>query len=142
MFSFVNFALLIEGDNFIYDTLIRPPFWDLLMLQLLRPNSSNLPCLYSTFHLEYPLVLSRFYLVQSVDNSVYGRPVIVRARDSKLVTTTKWLVGGGDLTSGLSNKGPCHSSLHPPDCIRREGIVVSACVFMSALCGPYFQRPL
>ena len=34
--------------------------WDLLMLQLLRPNSSNLPCLYSTFHLEYPLVLSRF----------------------------------------------------------------------------------
>ena len=24
------------------------------------PNSSNLPCLYSTFHLEYPLVLSRF----------------------------------------------------------------------------------
>ena len=35
-------------------------FWDLLMLQLLRQNSSNLPCLYSTFHLEYPLVLSRF----------------------------------------------------------------------------------
>ena len=30
------------------------------MLQLLRPNSSSLPCLYSTFHLEYPLVLSRF----------------------------------------------------------------------------------
>ena len=26
----------------------------------LRPNSLNLPCLYSTFHLEYPLVLSRF----------------------------------------------------------------------------------
>ena len=30
------------------------------MLQLLRPNFSNLPCLYLTFHLEYPLVLSRF----------------------------------------------------------------------------------
>ena len=42
------------------DTWFRPPFWDLLMLQLLRPNSSNLPCLYSTFHLEYPLVLSPF----------------------------------------------------------------------------------
>ena len=39
-----------------------PLFWDLLMLQLLRPNSSNLPCLYSTFNLEYPLVLSRFCL--------------------------------------------------------------------------------
>ena len=34
--------------------------FDLLMLQLLRPNASNLPCLYSTFDLEYPLVLSRF----------------------------------------------------------------------------------
>ena len=41
----------------------RPPFWDLLMLQLLRPNSSNLPCLNSTFHIEYPLVLSRFCLL-------------------------------------------------------------------------------
>ena len=30
------------------------------MLQLLTPNSSNFPCLYSTLHLEYPLVLSRF----------------------------------------------------------------------------------
>ena len=37
-----------------------PPLWDLLVLQLLRPDFSNLPCLYSTFHLEYPLVLSRF----------------------------------------------------------------------------------
>ena len=38
-----------------------PPFWDLLVLQLLRPDSSNLPCLYSNFYLEYPLVISRFY---------------------------------------------------------------------------------
>ena len=35
----------------------RHPLWDLLVLQLL-----NIPCLYSTFHLEYPLVLSRFCL--------------------------------------------------------------------------------
>ena len=32
-----------------------PPFWDLLMLQLLRPVLLNLPCLFSTFHLEYTL---------------------------------------------------------------------------------------
>ena len=51
-----------QGALTLPDTWFRPPFWDLLMLQLLRPNSSNLPCLYSTFHLEYPLVLSRFYL--------------------------------------------------------------------------------
>ena len=51
-----------QGTLTLPDTWFRPPFWDLLMLQLLRPNSSNLPCLCSTFHLEYPLVLSRFYL--------------------------------------------------------------------------------
>ena len=33
----------------------------------IRPNSSNLPCLYSTFHLEYPLVLSRFCFTQGKD---------------------------------------------------------------------------
>ena len=40
-----------------------PPLWDLLVFQLLRPDSSNLPCLYSTFRLEYPFLLSRFCLV-------------------------------------------------------------------------------
>ena len=49
-----------QGTLTLPDTWFRPPFWDLLMLQLMRPNSLNLPCLYSTFHLEYPLVLSRF----------------------------------------------------------------------------------
>ena len=49
-----------QGTLTLPDTWFRPPFWNLLMLQLLRPNSSKLPCLYSTFHLEYPLVLSRF----------------------------------------------------------------------------------
>ena len=52
-----------QGTLTLPDTWFRPPFWDLLMLQLLRPNSSNLPCLCSTFHLEYPLVLSRFYFL-------------------------------------------------------------------------------
>ena len=51
-----------QGTLTLPDTWFRSPFWDLLMLQLLRPNSANLPCLYSTFHLEYPLVLSRFCL--------------------------------------------------------------------------------
>ena len=56
-----------QGTLTLPDTWFRPPFWDLLMLQLLRPNSSNLPCLYSTFHLEYPLVLSRFYFEYTTD---------------------------------------------------------------------------
>ena len=51
-----------QGKLTLPDTWFRPPFWDFLMLQLLRPNFSNLPCLYSTFHLEHPLVLSRFCL--------------------------------------------------------------------------------
>ena len=49
-----------QGTLTLPDTLFRPPMWDLLVLQLLRPDSSNLPCLYSTFHLLYPLVLFRF----------------------------------------------------------------------------------
>ena len=49
-----------QGTLTLPDTWFRSPLWDLLVLQLLRPDSSNLPCLYSTFHLEYPLVLSRF----------------------------------------------------------------------------------
>ena len=40
-----------------------PLFWNLLVFQLLRPDSPNLPCLYSTFHLEYPLVLSRLCFI-------------------------------------------------------------------------------
>ena len=51
-----------QGTLTLPDTCFCPPFWDLLMLQLLRPNSSNLLCLYSTFHLEYPLVLSSILL--------------------------------------------------------------------------------
>ena len=51
-----------QGTLTLPDTWFRSPLWDLLVLKLLRPDSSNLPCLYSTFHLEYPLVLSRFVL--------------------------------------------------------------------------------
>ena len=36
------------------------PFWDLLMLELLRPVFTNLPLILSTLHLEYPSVHSRF----------------------------------------------------------------------------------
>ena len=58
----------------------RLPFLDLLLLQMLRPDSSNLPCLYSNFHLKYPLELSRFcfpvgWLVTPTD-----RPKSVRNR--------------------------------------------------------------
>ena len=49
-----------KGTLTLPDIWFRPPFWDSLVLQLLRPDSSNLPCLYSTFRLEYPLVFSRF----------------------------------------------------------------------------------
>ena len=72
-----------QGTLTLPDTWFRPPFWDLLMLQLLRPNSSNLPCLYSTLHLEYPLVLSRFYLYpirvkSNEDNKTWIFHILVR----------------------------------------------------------------
>ena len=56
-----------QGTLTLPDTWFRPPLWDLLVIQLLRPDSSNLPCLYSTFHLEYLLVLSRFCFWGRVD---------------------------------------------------------------------------
>ena len=42
--------------------LLLPSFFflDLLMLQLLRPIFPNFPCHFPTFHIEYPLLLSRF----------------------------------------------------------------------------------
>ena len=49
-----------QGTLTLPDTWFRPIFWELLLLQLLRPDSSNLPCLYSTFHLEYPLYFLDF----------------------------------------------------------------------------------
>ena len=49
-----------QGTLTLPDTWFRPPLWDLLVLQLLRPDSSILPCLYSTSHLEYPFVRSQF----------------------------------------------------------------------------------
>ena len=55
-----------QGTLTLPDTWFRPPLLDLLVLQLLRPDSSNLPCLYSTCHLENPLVLSRFCLKRCV----------------------------------------------------------------------------
>ena len=60
--SICNGCGMPAGNAYPSGHLVPSPFWDLLMLQLLRPNSSNLPCLYSTFHLENPLVLSRFCL--------------------------------------------------------------------------------
>ena len=57
--AFVTVVACQQRTLTLPDTLFRPKlFGDLLVLQLLRPDSSNLPCLYSTFHLEYPLVLS------------------------------------------------------------------------------------
>ena len=58
-----------QGTLTLPDTWFRPPFWDLLVLQLLRPDSSNLPCLDPTFHIEYPLVLSRFCSQMSLSRS-------------------------------------------------------------------------
>ena len=72
-----------QGTLTLPDTWFRPPLGDLLVLQLLRPDPSSLPCLYSTFRLEYPLVLSRFCFVhrQCVSSSKMHaslvRPILV-----------------------------------------------------------------
>ena len=62
--SFATGVACQQGTHTIPDTWFGPRLWNLLVLQLLKPDSSNLPCLYATFHLEYPLVLSRFCLLR------------------------------------------------------------------------------
>ena len=49
-----------QGTLTLPGTWFRPPFLDLLMLQLLRLVFTNLPCLFSTVRLENPSVLSPF----------------------------------------------------------------------------------
>ena len=79
-----------QGTLTLPDTWFRPPFWDLLMLQLLRPNSSNLPCLYSTFHLEYPLVLSRFCFVKFYKPTL-GPKYVSSIHYNEFITPTTFL---------------------------------------------------
>ena len=62
--AFVTGVAYQQGTLTLPDTWFRPPIWDLLMLQLLRPEFTNLSCLYSTFHFEYPSVLSHFGLIR------------------------------------------------------------------------------
>ena len=77
-----------QGKLTLPDTWFRPQFWDLLMLKLLRPNSSNLPCLYSTFHIEYHLVLSRFcFVVISLFRSEKTTIFVISPRNNE---QTKW----------------------------------------------------
>ena len=40
--SFATYVACQQGTLTLPDTWFRPPFWDLLVLQLLRPDSSNL----------------------------------------------------------------------------------------------------
>ena len=48
------------GSAYPSGHLVPSPIVGLACDPIVGPDSSNLPCLYSTFHLEYPLVLSRF----------------------------------------------------------------------------------
>ena len=91
------------------------------MLKLLRPNSSNLPCLYSTFQLEYPLVLSRFYFAHhplKTDSSFpkYFRDISVNSGRIKnlpgLCTGTVKSIPMSKICSprrGLPSRGCCKS---------------------------------
>ena len=80
-----SFTALLQGTLILPDTWFRLTLWDLLVLQLLRPDSSNLPCLYSTFHLEYPLVFSRFCLSIKICVTECIRVYISKKRISYLI---------------------------------------------------------
>ena len=64
-----------QGRLTFPESWFRPQLWDLLVLQWLRPDSANLPCLYSTFHLKHPLVLSRFCFQLCTSNCVKKKEI-------------------------------------------------------------------
>ena len=51
-----------QGTLTLPDTWFRPSFWDLLVLQFLRPDSSKLPCFTRLFTLNIPLYFLDFAL--------------------------------------------------------------------------------
>ena len=60
LWSICNGCDMPAGKTYPSGHLVPSPFWDLLMLQLLRLVFPNLPYLFSIFRLEYPSVLCRF----------------------------------------------------------------------------------
>ena len=58
--SVCNGVACHQGTLTLPDTWFRSTFWDLFMLQLLRPVFPNLPCHFSTFHRRYPSALPQF----------------------------------------------------------------------------------
>ena len=89
--SICNGCGMPAGNAYPSGHLVPSPYWDLLMLQLLRPNSSNLPCLYSTFHLEYPLVLSRFCFAHFWNKSSINLHVRYRFMTTPLIKIVQFL---------------------------------------------------
>ena len=80
-----------QGTLTLPDTLFRPTFWDLFMLQLLRPVFPNLPCLFSTFHRRYPSALPRFFFYYFNPEILYFAPIslgIIAYRFLRLFKTT------------------------------------------------------
>ena len=51
-----------QGTLTLTETWFRPPFWDLLMLQFLRPDSSNLQCLYPWYFLDFAWYIYSLFL--------------------------------------------------------------------------------
>ena len=82
-----------QGTLTLPDTRFRTPFWDLLVLQLLRPDSSNLPCLYSTFTLNTPGYFLHFafdmnsvnWLIQNIRGEMFFlcRTPVLKAKHSE-----------------------------------------------------------
>ena len=80
-----------QGTLTLPDTWFRPPFWDLLMIQLLRPDFPNLHCLYSTFHLEWiPLGTFSILPIRSVTDVLRAQRKFVKFVG---VEAAGWILG-------------------------------------------------
>ena len=73
-----------QGTLTLPDTWVRPPL-GLANAPIVETKFLDLPCLYSNFHLEYPLVLSRFCHVYKRSSTHFGKRMLL------ILAVTIWI---------------------------------------------------
>ena len=98
--KFYNIYSMTTGDAYPSGPLVPSLFWDLLVLKLLTLYLSKLPCLYSTFYIEYPSVLSWicFHVITDIKWNTTWFSICVGNLDTtmhKILINTDYLLFGG-----------------------------------------------
>ena len=91
----------------------------------LRPDFSNLPCLFSTFQLEYPSVLSLFYLSSVFMNkSIRGTRQIIRYRATATLRRSPIKHNNASNEKGLQHQREHHIILTKYEAVHPTGVLI------------------